>query len=829
MLRRPFCGMAVCFLLGILSAAYLDGPESVVLVLVIAPVWMLLLCFAQHFSGEVRLLRIRITLCIFMACIGFGMYTNEQAKRERYLSALTDGMLITVQGEVAGKQLRNNQYIYELMSCLVGTYQSDLLVQEPICCNRILAYSDSDVASIGEILILNGTVELWEHAVNEGNFDASSFYLARKQDFGLRDIRILAVQGNISRWRENLFCLKLELKEVYQTVMTQEAGGVITAMVLGDKTLLDAETKRLYQTAGLSHIMAISGLHISVIGMALYRFLRKRGIGLWISGIIAGALLYVYGTMVGMGTSVQRSVGMFLILLIAQAAGRGYDSLNALGMMALVLLWKNPYLPWDAGFQFSFVAILGVVWLGKCVSFEDASHGKRKEKIFVSAAVLLATLPLAAWHYFEVPMYAMLMNLLVLPLMGILLVLGVVGGLMGLLWLRGAAKLLFFCEKLMALVRGLCEICEKLPQSMVIVGRPELWQVICYYAVLVLSALWAYHKKEEKKAREKYDAKSGKKIMMQMHSMKRMVWAAVILAMAVTILFFPVSRHLELDVLDVGQGDGAFLRTEKGYTVFVDGGSTNVKQVGTYRILPFLKYKGARQIDFWFVSHTDEDHISGLCEILEAGYAVKTLVFAEGIVQDEAYEELQSLAEENGTQIIYVTAGDTLHLGEAKIHVLYPVTENVTDNIVRGNVVQFSEKETSVPDKNASSLVVLYEEKDFSAIFTGDIGSEQERGILWEMENLETQGKVQSMEIDVYKAAHHGSKYSNSAELLYTLRPEISTISCAKRNSYGHPGAEAVAHMEEVGSKIYYTMDSGQITVKLEEDGVKVYEFVHGM
>lgn len=519
--------------------------------------------------------------------------------------------------------------------------------------------------------------------------------------------------------------------------------------------------------------------------------------GFFGAGSIAAVLLYAYGAMVGMGTSVQRSVGMFVLFLIAQIVGRGYDSLNALGFMALVLLWKNPYLPWDAGFQFSFIAIIGAVWLGRCVSFEDIPHGKNKEKLFVSATVLMATLPLAAWHYYEVPLYALPVNLLVLPFMGILLALGIAGGLVGLLWLQGAAKLLFFCEKLLALVGSLCNLCEKLPQSMVIVGCPGLWQMICYYTMLALLALCAYHKKAEKQSRERCDTKSKKRWK---------IWAAVNLVLAVTILFFPGSRCVELDVLDVGQGDGTFLRTGEGYTVFMDGGSTNIKQVGTYRILPFLKYKGVRQIDFWLVSHTDEDHISGLREILETGYEVRTLVFAAGIVQDAAYEKLRSLAEANGTQILYVAAGDTLHLGESKIHVLYSGEEDVTD-------------------KNASSLVVLYEENDFSAIFTGDIGREQEMEILLAVEDLVAQGKVKSKEITVYKAAHHGSKYSNSAELLYALRPEIATVSCAKRNRYGHPGAEAIAHMEEVGSKVYYTMNSGQITMKMEDEVIKVYEF----
>lgn len=813
MLRRPFCGMAVCFLLGVLSAAYLKIPGRISVFGGAILMWIVLLRFSKHIPGKRCLLCMRITVCFLMIGIGFGQYEQEQLKREQYLPELTDGMSLTVQGKVAEKQLRNHQYIYELTSCLIGPYQFKLSAQEPVPCNRILAYSNSDIASIGETLVLNGTVELWENAVNEGNFDECSFYLARKIDFALKDIHTISVHGKACVWKEYLFCLRFQLKEVYRKLMTPEAGGIMSTMVLGDKTLLDAETKRLYQIAGLSHMMAISGLHISVIGMSLYKFLRGRGLGFGMSGAVVGLLLYAYGTMVGMGTSVQRSVGMFAMFLFAQTIGRAYDSLNALGLTALVLLWRNPYLLWDAGFQFSFIAILGVVWIGGCVSFETAVHEKTKQKLFLGASVLVATLPLAAWHYYEAPLYAMMMNFLVLPFMGVLLVLGVAGGMMGLLSLRGAAGILFPCEKLLELVRGLCEFCEKLPQSMVIVGRPELWQVICYYAGVVLLVLWAYRRK--KNTRTIRNGATEKRVMSGRG--RQIAGSLMIVCILFFILTFPASGGLELDILDVGQGDGAFFRTEGGNTVFVDGGSSNIKQVGTYRILPFLKYKGVRRIDFWFISHTDEDHISGLREILEAGYEVAYLIFAEGIVRDDTYEELRTLAEKNDTQILFVTAGDTLHLRESQIHVLYPQAETDTE---------LQKQEAAAMDKNASSLVFIYEEKGFTAIFTGDVGSEQEHELTARLKDAYESGKVTDVSLEVYKAAHHGSKYSNSEELLDFLQPEIATVSCAKKNNYGHPGAEAIAHMEKAGSEVFYTMESGQITVNVEDGEIKVYEYV---
>lgn len=795
--------MAVCFLLGILCAAY-GGGGSFAAVSAAGLLWLVSLAAVCRRKKHVRELCTRITLCALMLFLGFCDYQSAQLKRQSYLPKISSGMPLTVQGKVAGKQLKNNQYIYELTDCFVreqkGTHLYHFSMQEPVSCNGILAYSDSDLVSIGEIVILNGTAELWKTAVNEGNFDAQAFYLARKTDFALKNLTLLEKHGRKSFWREGLFALKLRLKEVYAAAMEPLACGVMTAMVTGDRTLLDEETKRLYQTAGLSHVMAISGLHISIIGMTLYRFLRKRGCTFGTAGIIAGICLYGYGTMAGMGTSIQRSAGMFGLLLLAQAAGKSYDSLNALGLMGLILLWRNPYLLWDAGFQFSFAAIVGVVWLGGCISFADASHRKQKETLFVSAAVQLATLPVVTWYYYEIPLYALPVNLLVLPLMGVILSCGVAGGALGLVWLRGGAFLLCFSEKLLVLVRWLCACAAALPQSMVIVGRPKLWQVVCYYAGLAGAAYFLYAQKS-----------SGRVPARQVCRL-----FCVSAALLFVLLFRP-PKTFELSFLDVGQGDGIYLHSESGCDMFVDGGSTSEKQVGTYRMLPFLKYKGVKSIDVWFVSHTDEDHISGLRELLEAGYAIDTLVFAETILRDEAYEVLAKLAEKNGTELLYVKAGDTLYLGDARLSVLFPAgTDDMSLALAE--------------DKNANSLVFSYEENGFCGLFTGDTGADQERAIIKAREQLAAAGKTENgrIGIDVYKAAHHGSRYSNSSELLERISPRISVISCAENNRYGHPHTEAVARMKESGSEVFCTMDAGQITIKIRDGGLLVEQFAEG-
>ena len=164
-----------------------------------------------------------------------------------------------------------------------------------------------------------------------------------------------------------------------------------------------------------------------MIGMALYRMLKKAGLPFGMAALAAAGVMYGYGGMAGWGVSVRRAVLMFLLFLGAQVSGRSYDTFCALAFAAVALLWKNPCLFWDAGFRFSFVAILGVVWVGQSISYEKKGMGALRGKIFAASAVWFTTLPLVAWYFYEIPVYAVFVNLLMLPMMGVLLGFGAAG------------------------------------------------------------------------------------------------------------------------------------------------------------------------------------------------------------------------------------------------------------------------------------------------------------------------------------------------------------------------------------------------------------------
>ena len=405
-------------------------------------------------------------------------------------------------------------------------------------------------------------------------------------------------------------------------------------------------------------------------------------------------------------------------------------------------------------------------------------NGKRRvlNTVYTSLCIQMATLPVSLFFYYEVPVYSILINGCILPLMGILLFLGAAGGVAGLFQMKMAALVLKLPAWILAGCEWICQLFVGLPGSSMITGKPAIEKIIWYYILLVL--LLYMVKRTEKR---KY----------------LLAWTAL----AVMLCCGNSEKGAQVDFLDVGQGDGIFLQSEQGNGVFVDGGSTDVGKVGTYRILPFLKCRGMKEISLWFVSHADADHINGLEEILEAGYPVRNIVFADGIVRDEAWEALVQLAENSGSHIYYLKAGESITLDEMRFTVLYPWEEGT--------------------DRNQSSMVLLAELDGMTGVFSGDIGEDQEQ----ELVRDESFQKEMKKGITFYKAAHHGSNTSNSLAFLETVSPEITVVSCGENNSYGHPGKEAVTRMKEAGTRIFYTMESGQIKIWKEKDRTFLWKF----
>lgn len=760
-------------------------------------------------------------LSLFWAAVW--QYGRETDFRQNYMEQLNDSQQVRVSGQIYKKEYKNNSCRYYLKKCAVG------LKENTVPCNSIITYFDSDEFLIGDILMLEGKLKMFECATNEGQFDSRKFYYAQKIDFSLMECQVLDVcHTKVLLW-EWLQDLREQLIKVLEQVMEKEQAGVLAAMLYGDKTHLDSEIKELYQSSGISHILAISGLHVSMIGMVFYRALRKRRVGFLVSGMISGVWILLYGQMTGYAVSTQRAIGMMLLVMGAQVLGRTNDLLNSLGVMVLVLLIQNPFLLQYTGFDFSVVAICGIGITGKI--FADGNengrtevektllfHGKEswfeaflaqikdRQKawlsgIWMSLGLFLTTLPLVAFSYYEVSPYSLFINILILPIIGGILILGLLGSIVGLKFGILSGCILKPVGIVLSGMQSVCKFAEHLPGSCQIVGKPSGLKIVVYYAILciLLRCMYLMNEKNREQARKNLDIEGimtmetrekgidAEKFMLHKRGLKQGLYIIkfATLFLLVGIIHFHGVPHSEIDILDVGQGDGIFIASKDGICLFIDGGSTSVAGVGKYRILPFLKSKGIKYIDYWFVSHADDDHISGCLEVMESGYDIRKLVLSQYIIRDEAYENLIAQAKSHDIPIIFMKQGEKITSKQMKIQCLYPGKEGLVD-------------------RNDMSLALELSLGEFKGIFAGDISAEGERRM------MEERGL---QDVDFYKVNHHGSRYSSSEIFLEKIKPEVSVISCAKRNRYGHPAVETISRIKKSGSKIYYTMDSGQICI----------------
>ncbi|MCR5785613.1 MAG: DNA internalization-related competence protein ComEC/Rec2 [Eubacterium sp.] len=647
--------------------------------------------------------------------------------------------------------------------------------------NLILYFADDKDAfnqiKAGQIISAYGTVSLFDTAANPGNFDMRDYYRRKGIDFSIFADGWEIVNYKFNYVSEFLCKLREGLKTVYSKSVSEDAAGVLLAMTAGDKSLLTDDIKNLYQSAGISHILAISGLHVSVIGMLLFKLLRKLNRSYILSSLISGSAVLLFGSLCSFRLSALRAIIMFIVMISASTMGRPYDSLTSLGIAGIIIMLINPLALFSTSFLLSFSAVLGAVYVNSVLNQYLSFDNYFAKSVILSFSVQLTILPVMMYFYCEIPVYCCLINLLVLPFCGVLLGGAIVGGFLGFFLPFLSFLILKPCEFILFCYRLVCEAFSKLPFNTIVTGRPPKVMIVLYYITLLFFLSFL----ENKNKKEKKDVSSGNKLNMFL----KPAHAVAFISIWTLVMSFKPLGFAEVAMLNVGQGDGIYVKSD-GLNIFVDGGSSDVSSVGEQRILPYLKYRGVGEIDYWFVSHTDNDHISGIFEILNYGYRIKNLVFAKGMVYDETSDELIALAKDKNTNVIFLGKGESVNYKNTCIKCIYP-NEKIMQT-----------------DKNEASMVMEFTNGNFKVLFTGDAGKEAEEEMI----------KSRVLEdIVLLKCGHHGSKSSSSAEFLKQISPEAVIISAGVDNSYGHPDVEALERIYNVCPNVYCTKELGLIRV----------------
>ncbi len=636
--------------------------------------------------------------------------------------------------------------------------------------------------SIGEGVKLRGMLQLFETARNPGNFDQKQYYARQNLRGYVWCEEMMSVFGEEESWREKLYQARKTWKELILEYMGEDTGGVLCAILLSEKSEMSSETKELYQKIGIGHVLAISGLHISFLGLGAYRLIRKVGVPFLVSGILAVGLLTVYVIMVGFSVSVVRAYIMLLFRILADITGRVYDILTALAFAAAVTVLYQPLSLTDAGFYLSYGAVCGIVLVKPQMEKLISQKHRWVQESMASLAINVTIFPVTLWFYYEFPTYSFVMNLIVIPLMSIVLGAGLLGSI-GVLVFVPAGEICFkIVDSILQFYEWLGEIGNRLPMSTIVFGKPAWYQLFLYYVVLCALLFFLVVCKNEKILKKS----------------RNYIWAVFGL-LVLCFLKIP-DGTLQVTVLDVGQGDCIFMRGPCGNTYLIDGGSSDVEQVGEYRIESFLKSQGAGVLDYVFVSHGDSDHYNGILEMLgrqQTGICIKKLVLPCHYQTDEKLVKLMEKALAQKVEVAVIESGAKITEGPLSLICVQPGAQ---DGDLEGN---------------AGSMVLSVQMKQFQMLCTGDVELEGENRLC---ENLAGQT------YDVLKVAHHGSKNSSKERLLEMIRPSIAVISVGKDNSYGHPHSETLNRFRNIGSRILMTSESGAIRLETDGEVIDIFE-----
>lgn len=708
--------------------------------------------------------------------------------------------------------------------------------------NREIPYSEKIICELSEMsaelpmgrrVVISGIFAPFSKASNPGEFDSFLYYRSMGVGGKLREGKLLGM--NRSKWplREAAFHLRQFLKARIYTLMPEETAQVVCALLLGDKAELDRELKNLYKRNGILHILSISSLHITIIGMSLYHFLRRLKLPIVPAALAGGCILLFYGCMAGFSVSACRAIGMYLLRMLAEILGRTYDMLTALGILAAAMVLYNPFYLQNAGFLLSFSAVLGIGIIQPALAEEEGKvtpryfgesgwrlwlrkrAGALKSSMSVSLSITLMTLPVQLWFYYEIPTCSLLINLLVLPFMKPLLICGFLCLLPGLGWVGMADR------GILAGYELICACFDKFPFRTWNPGRPQLWQVIAYYGILLGILTFSARMKEQserspgqKNQEDVCKRNMGRKDQEDVRR-KRAVKAAQFLACCVMAILmgFRFHRGNRVVFLNVGQGDCTLVQTASGETWLIDCGSSSRSSVGEYVLLPCLKYYGIHCLDAVLLTHPDNDHVNGMLELLKL--AEENRITVRQLVMPAIEEERRngefgeilrtaalSVAPEKGLEVRWLGVGEGWEWDGGRFLCLHPA------------------KGYSAESSNAYSLCIYGELGNMSLLLTGDVEGAGEEALTEALREYGIQG------VTVLKCAHHGSRYSTSAAFLQQAAPAVAVVSCGRGNRYGHPHEEMLQRTEEAGARIFRTDRCGAVTVRTDGKRVLVETFL---
>lgn len=763
---RPLTLFAALFGLGVLFA--MDGR---------LPLWALLLCGAGLLLAY-ALLRLGGRQCaalVAAAAVFLGAARMTQAVNAQ--PVVEDRFSVTISGTVADSPFVDAEI--DRLTCRLTDVHAG---GEPLGYDIRLYLRGSETAlrTVSPGQTVTATAHLWapDRSGNPGGFDFSA-YLWRNgvAAYATANLADAEITGDPHGLAAALHAARSAMGERIDSLFPRSAQ-LVRALLLGDRGDMDERLRESFDRAGVTHVLSISGLHITLLAMALMSllglFLPRRW-AFWVSL----AVIVLYGALVGMAASVLRAILMYAALGAGQALGRPTDTLTRLALAFLLLLVWNPLYIADAGFVLSFSASSGMVCLSPALSrvlrvdklrapgysLRPSALCRRAAHYLASLlcatlAAQLATLPAVIAYYGELPLLATLGNLVIVPLMLAGMYLSVVALLLSAIWLPLGAAAAPAADLTLHLSAQLTHLCAALPLNALALPAFPGWLTALYVCAVAAISEFSRLRKRLR------------------------TWLLLALpALACVAVLLPGPQGLQIVFLDAGQADAAVVLAE-GEAYLVDVGLESSPADD------YLAYMGLAPRAV-FLSHPHEDHAGGLGEVLD-NCPPETIYIPAGWYDVEADEGVNAALERAramGVDIVELAAGDAVQLSANVVATaLHPARGTETGG-----------------DANGISLLLKVDYGRASALFTGDLEMTEEPGPM--------------PDVDVLKVPHHGSDNASSLRLLHSASPSAAVISVGAGNAYGHPAESLLGRLEGTGARVLRTDRDGAVTARLYEDG----------
>lgn len=652
-----------------------------------------------------------------------------------------------------------------------ATIDAYLLTDYEISCTdklKIIAYTYNEDILPGDIVKVKGKLYSFEEPTNPYQPDYKIYMLSNGYDYSMWCEDIIQTGEKSDGLIYYVEKLRNHVTDFFDSCMPKREAAIAKALTTGNKNDVLQETRESFKRLGISHVLAVSGLHVSVIAYVilyvcteLFKLHRRKAIPL------ASAVLIFYMIFTGFSPSAVRAVIMSIVSFVGLLLYKNSDRLNTAAFSAFVMLCINPLYLWSASFQLSYIGIAAVIAALELLDEDEKTRhrGKLERTAIFSTIAWVVISPAVMYYYDGVSLITVISNIILVPIISIVTCIAMAAGVCSFFWL-GLAQIL--ANVVYFILNIYNNVTEKLSGSILTymeVSRPSLAAIAVIYIFILAIILFEYNKRTN-------------------------MWIIVSFSIFLTATLIKyVYSPAEVVFFDAEQGDASAIYIPRRLMAVFDGGPEGGAEKS---VIPYLEAKGEK-VDLLFVSHMDSDHVTGAIRLIEKGLVMRAVISDTEHENEENLAEFLTAAIKCGVPVIRTDKGDRFNIGDdCYFECLYP------DN--------------NIPDsENDASLVIRFNYKDTSFLFTGDIESDAEKRLLDD-----------DISCDVIKIAHHGSDTSSSEEFINKTGAEYAVIQAAKNNIYEFPSQQVMDLLKKLDIDTFTTGNNGAVVMYDDGENIKI-------